>query len=436
MSPDHRISPLSLTLRPMALALALLTVTPAYAQSSTTPAVPAQTPPSASPQQTPPSDSPAAHPGMTAAPGSMSAKPTHKLPVKPKTHAVTRQAAVPPTSSANFLDQKLNLSDTHHVWHPSRKQLGITGTGGSYTVDSAKLTAYLTSIAPYVRRAPHKAVITVAGSGASNPLSSTSSSAPVPAKILPANPGIKLNVAASAAKIADALKANPNATHLLMSVQTTPVKSGGPDLSGIDARLAHFVTRFNPGEQGRTQTVRLAIKLIDNHVIAPGAVFSVNQTVGERTAERGFGKGIVFVDGKQETQLGGGMCQVATTLFNAALLANMKIVQRYQHIRTVPYVKPGEDATVYWGQKDFKFENDTQTPIYISYKTTATHCICDIYGKADPSVKVSLHDSYLHLGPRHYTAVFRRYLTKNGVKTNDYTVKSAYKWTPSLDYNI
>ncbi len=206
-------------------------------------------------------------------------------------------------------------------------------------------------------------------------------------------------------------------------------------MKGINARIGYFVTRFNPGDAGRTQTVRLAIQIIDGTVVPPGGVFSVNQIVGERTAARGFGTGHVFVNGKMEVQQGGGMCQVATTLFNAAMLADLRIVERRQHVRTIPYADPGRDATVYYGQKDFKFQNDTQAPIFVSYKTTRSHAIVSLFGAAVPGRKVRLVDHYQRLGERHYKASFYRVVYENGTAHKDPTFLSNYKWTPALDFS-
>jgi vancomycin resistance protein YoaR len=212
--------------------------------------------------------------------------------------------------------------------------------------------------------------------------------------------------------------------------------SKAAQLTGIDTRIGYFVTHFNPGEVGRTQTVRRAIDLIDGSVVAPGAIFSINQTVGERTAERGFGIGHVFINGKMEKQLGGGMCQVATTLFNAAMLADLKIVERHQHVRTVPYVSPGRDSTVYWGQKDFKLQNDTDTPIYISYKTTRTHAIVTLFGKGVPGRKVTLVSHYRQLAERHFTGVFYRIVSyPDGHTEKSHPYYSDYEWTPALDFS-
>jgi vancomycin resistance protein YoaR len=261
-----------------------------------------------------------------------------------------------------------------------------------------------------------------------------SDNVPRPAKIVPAEPNVELQISESVEAISDAITDNPIVTTIPLSVTTGPVPTSKQDLDGINARLSHFVTRFNPGEVGRTLTVRRAIELIDRAVLQPGDIFSINKTVGERTIARGFGIGKVFINGTMKDQVGGGMCQVATTLFNAALLANLKIIERHQHVRTVPYVPAGGDATVYYGQKDFKFQNNTSTPIYIYYKTYGRFCVCDLYGKGEPATKVSVVTIPTRLGPRYYKGVIRRFVTVDGKTTNNFTAFSTYKWTPSLDY--
>ncbi len=130
------------------------------------------------------------------------------------------------------------------------------------------------------------------------------------------------------------------------------------------------------------------------------------------------------------------MCQVATTLFNASMLADLKIVERHQHVRTVPYVEPGRDATIYHGQKDFRIQNNTDAPLYISYKTTRSHAIVSLFGKATPGRKVRLVASHRRLGERHYTGRFARVIyNSDGTVVKDTPFYSNYKWTPDLDYS-
>lgn len=124
---------------------------------------------------------------------------------------------------------------------------------------------------------------------------------------------------------------------------------------------------WNPA---RTENLTLACKEIDGTILAPGEVFSFNDTVGERTAARGFQPASVYVGVETQDELGGGVCQVASTLYYACLMANLEIVERTEHRYLVTYVDPGMDATIYWDSKlDFKFRNNTGAPLKINANT-------------------------------------------------------------------
>lgn len=117
----------------------------------------------------------------------------------------------------------------------------------------------------------------------------------------------------------------------------------------------------------RTTNLRLACEAIDGTVLGPGEVFSFNQTVGERTAEKGYKEGIIYADGgASEAELGGGVCQVASTMYMCVLLADFETTEREPHMYTVSYVPMGMDATIYWGSFDFKFRNTNSTDILIN----------------------------------------------------------------------
>ncbi len=115
----------------------------------------------------------------------------------------------------------------------------------------------------------------------------------------------------------------------------------------------------------RTTNLRLACEAIDGYILAPGATFSFNDVVGERTAEKGYQAAAVYSGNDTVDELGGGVCQVASTLYYGALLADLEIVERAVHTFAVSYVPTGMDATVYWGSLDFKFKNNTGYPIKI-----------------------------------------------------------------------
>lgn len=131
----------------------------------------------------------------------------------------------------------------------------------------------------------------------------------------------------------------------------------------------------------RTTNLTLACEAIDGTVLQPGETFSFNETVGERTEERGYLPAAIYVDGQTEDSAGGGVCQVASTLYYCALYANLEIVEREEHMYFVSYVPAGLDATVYWDTGlDFKFCNDTDYPIRIEANVSGGYVNVTFYG--------------------------------------------------------
>lgn len=127
--------------------------------------------------------------------------------------------------------------------------------------------------------------------------------------------------------------------------------------------LSTISSSFNPGLKGRTTNVKLACDFCNNVILNPGDEFSYNKRVGPRTYERGFKDATVYVAGTTEEGVGGGICQVSSTIYSAALHADLKITERYNHSYMITYVPLGEDATVVYGSKDFRFVNNTDYPI-------------------------------------------------------------------------
>ncbi|RYM02939.1 hypothetical protein EWH99_10095 [Sporolactobacillus sp. THM7-7] len=133
-------------------------------------------------------------------------------------------------------------------------------------------------------------------------------------------------------------------------------------------RIGWYVTHFNSGNKSRAYNISLAAKAINNHVIFPNETFSFNEVVGKRTKSKGYRRAPIIVKGELSEDVGGGICQVSSTLFNAVDRAGLHIVQRYSHSRRVPYVPPGRDATVSWYGPDFRFQNKYNQPILIRAK--------------------------------------------------------------------
>ena len=144
--------------------------------------------------------------------------------------------------------------------------------------------------------------------------------------------------------------------------------------------LATFSTRFDGSNYNRNTNIKLAAKKVNGTVILPGEKFSFNTIVGSRTIEAGFKEGTAYVGGKVVPDVGGGVCQVSSTIYNTALLANMQIVERSNHMFTKGYVAASRDATVYYGSLDFRFKNTRKYPIKVVASASGGVCKVSIYG--------------------------------------------------------
>lgn len=155
-------------------------------------------------------------------------------------------------------------------------------------------------------------------------------------------------------------------------------------------QLSTFSTWYNSGEVDRSHNLSKAAAKINTSVVLPGKVFSFNHTVGQRIVENGYRDAMVIVNGKFVPGLGGGICQVSSTLYNACLLAGLKIVERHNHALAVAYVPLGRDATVAYGAQDFRFQNNTSSPVYIKSAASGGKLSITIYGNLDYKQKIGL----------------------------------------------
>lgn len=129
--------------------------------------------------------------------------------------------------------------------------------------------------------------------------------------------------------------------------------------------IASFTTNFTYVDEGRVANLTVASRSISGSIIMPGEVFSFFDVVGECTVPKGYRESKIFLQGEIAEGIGGGICQVSSTLYNAALLSGMKITERYAHSMKVSYVQPGRDATVSYGYLDLKFSNPYDHPVKI-----------------------------------------------------------------------
>ncbi len=176
-------------------------------------------------------------------------------------------------------------------------------------------------------------------------------------------------------------------------------------LLAIKEPVSSFTTRFNEGDRNRSANIRRAASKIDGLVLMPGDRFSFNGVVGRRTAENGYRLAGVFVNGQRDVDIGGGICQVSSTLYNSVLLADLKVVQRACHSLPVPYVPLGQDATVSYGAIDFAFQNSSERPVALSVAVGGGSITFRVLGEKEAGKAVSIQR-----GPRQSFARGTRYV--------------------------
>lgn len=209
-------------------------------------------------------------------------------------------------------------------------------------------------------------------------------------EIIPSKNGQQIDISAVLEALQKALATGEDIVDLQM-VPITPSVTTEQILSKqITGLAASFTTYFDPAQTNRVENIRLATASLDNYEIRPGELFSFNAVIGPRTEEAGFQEAPVILNNRVESGLGGGVCQVSTTLYNAALRANLPIVERQKHSLVVGYVPVGTDATVAYGIIDLKFYNNTGGYLVIKTQVAGNKLTIKLYGphQTIPPVKI------------------------------------------------
>lgn len=192
--------------------------------------------------------------------------------------------------------------------------------------------------------------------------------------------------------------------------------------------IGSFSTSYRGSTSNRAANVARAASLINGKVLAPDDIFSFNDTVGSRTAANGFFTATEYVNGESVQGIGGGTCQVSTTLYCAVLYADLQIVHRENHVMTVGYVPLGQDATVADGSIDFKFKNTTKYPIKITTHTDGGTIYVDIWGTAwNPARRVELKHDVSEVGEDTIVKSTRYVYENDALISTDSLGQSYYK---------
>lgn len=200
------------------------------------------------------------------------------------------------------------------------------------------------------------------------------------ATIVPAVTGKTLDQEQTAQAITTAAKATEERTAEAQVREQQPERTTEKAKEmGIVSKLAAFTTNFS-GSENRRDNVQRAGQLISGTLLAPGEEFDFDRVVGKRTPENGFKTAPAIVGGKLEDTLGGGICQVATTLYNAVFFAGLDVTSRRNHSLYISHYPKGRDATVSWGGPAFRFRNDTGKWVLIKSASTRSSLTFVIYG--------------------------------------------------------
>ena len=192
----------------------------------------------------------------------------------------------------------------------------------------------------------------------------------------------------NAKKIEEMILENLAQAHFPLEIKVPYTEKMLPDITisslqekGIDDLMVSFTTAFDPKVTDRVYNLKLASAEVNNYFIAPGEVFSLIDIVGDTTEEKGYRSAPVIVGGELSQGIGGGLCQVSSTLYNVALLANIEIVERHNHHLAVSYIDPGRDATISYPSLDLKFRNNKDHDILITSEMESDKLTFRFFGR-------------------------------------------------------
>ena len=191
------------------------------------------------------------------------------------------------------------------------------------------------------------------------------------------------------------------------------------DSGAYPDQLSTFTTNYGTSDVNRNTNIALAAKSINSVVLMPGETFSYNDLIGECSTRTGYKAATIYMNGELSTGIGGGICQVSTTLYNAVLRANLEIVERKNHSLGVTYVPSGQDAMVSIGSQDFKFKNNRDYPIKVVAFVGTGSITCQIHGlKKETEYEVKLASTTIENTPTRYKVQTYKILYLNGVEVS------------------
>jgi vancomycin resistance protein YoaR len=201
-------------------------------------------------------------------------------------------------------------------------------------------------------------------------------------KVVPGKDGTGADVADFAASLTASLQSADSSRSVELRTKITPpaVTTAQAETMGVKERISTFTTTYGGSIAQRINNIHVLGSALDGKLIPPGGTFSFNGAVGERTASKGYQEAFAIVKGKLVPQLGGGICQVATTMFNAVFLSGFPVPERINHSFYISHYPMGRDATVSWGGPDLRWKNTTDHWVLVSVSYTSDSITVSLYG--------------------------------------------------------
>ena len=213
---------------------------------------------------------------------------------------------------------------------------------------------------------------------------------------IPGKTGNEVNIVESVYSIRDFINDDwsPEKTEIALVIDEVQPRGSEEELSKLTSVLGTFQTNFGSSAAGRAQNVRNACSKINGTILYPGEEFSTYEKISPFTQENGYGIAGAYENGQVVESVGGGVCQVATTLYNAVIRAELDVTMRYNHSMMVSYVPPSDDAAIAGTYKDFRFKNNMDTPVYIEGTSDGGILTFKVYGVENrPSNRVVSFES-------------------------------------------
>lgn len=335
-----------------------------------------------------------------------------KIVVDNQTITSWRRRVVLPKRS-NLVWARPSLTDLS-VWYFEQPDLTPTNPNVIYTYNPGAIYTYLSGLSQSLDTSAVEPELVILNQRA--------------IKFTPPQDGLKTNLFASTQSVLNALQHNLETAQLIVEITSPKTKLADLNDLGIKELVARGESTFKGSPNNRRHNIKIGMEKMAGIILAPGEEFSFNKFLGPVEADQGFLPELVIKKDGTVPELGGGLCQVSSTTFRAAMAAGLPIKERKNHAYAVQYYAPqGTDATIYPGSVDLRFINDTPGSLLIwPYLKDKDHLTFDFYGTKDGREVTLLKPvQYDRKEDGSMKATWQREVTKNGSTHTD-TFKSVY----------